>query len=524
MAAPLNASQVAGRLGLCVLSGTLLFLACGKTAIWPLAWFGMVPWLWVVLDARTRSPFFYGWVAGLLGSGGGFYWVYGLLERFAHLPVIASAAGFLLFIAYQALQWAAFSWALRRLRDRTGLPVTLLAPMIFTALELVMPFLFPWYFAITQAGVRPVIQIADITGPLGVSFLLVLVNAALYEALMPLVRRERLAWRPLAAAAVTVAIVLGYGAVRIAQVEETRAAAPKIKIGVVQANIGIREKFDAAFAAAQLALHQRLSADLDRAGADLVVWPETSFPYVISRNQSGDFDESSGGRIRRAFTAPVLLGALTKDPTNSESRYYFNSALLLGADGQFTGRYDKKELLLFGEYIPFVEEFPWLRQVIPEMANYARGAGAKTLALDVQRLGNASHVMIGPLICYEDIIPSFVNAVAALRPNMLLNLTNDAWFGDTAEPWEHLQLSVFRAVEHRLDLVRAVNTGVSAFIDSTGRIYRHGPVVDPLVTPDAPPVSLLEDVAVQEALCPDRRSFRLFEPAARRGSADLDQR
>src|SRR5262249_55640343 len=128
---------------------------------------------------------------------------------------------------------------------------------------------------------------------------------------------------------------------------------------------------------------------------------------------------------------------------------------------------------------------------VPEASNFARGDGVTTFPFGAWR--------VGPMICYEDIIPSFGRRLVAERPNLLVNITNDAWFGDTSEPWEHLALAVYRAVEHRLDVVRAVNTGVSAFVDATGRVRKEGPAVDPEQHPDAKPLALLEEVAMLDA-------------------------
>ncbi len=482
------------RLLFSALSGTLLFLACADFDIWPLAWLGFVPLLVVVLDRRCQHPFFYGWLAGLLANGGGFYWINGLLERFGHLPTIAALPLFFLLIAYQAITFALFAWAVRRLRDATALPIVLLAPVAMTAIELVVPFLFPWYLAITQAWVRPVIQIADLTGPLGVSFLLVLSSAALYELWEARRGRRRLPWRSLGLASGAIVAALLYGQIRIHQVEARRAAAPHAKVGLVQANIGIHEKFVPGLREQQLALHQRLSAELAGRGADLIVWPESAYPYVLSRAQATDFPPDDARRVQRGFDRPILFGAITV----GSGPYPYNTALMLDERGQFTGSFDKNFLLVFGEYIPFYEHIKWFRDLIPESSNFARGEGVATFPFRGRRLG--------PMICYEDIIPSFgrrlVHLPAGERPHLLVNITNDAWFGATSEPYEHLALAVYRAVEHRLDLVRAVNTGVSAFVDATGRLVEQSPAVDPDRTLDVQPQTLLADVALLDASGP----------------------
>jgi apolipoprotein N-acyltransferase len=497
----------AGRTFLSALAGTLLFLACADFDIWPLAWFGLVPLLAVLFDhegvPRVRRPFFYGFVCGLLANGGGFYWIVGLLMRFGHMPFVAAAPIFLLLVAYQALTFAIFASLLCRLRAHIDVSITWLAPLCWVACELCVPYIFPWYLAITQAWVPPVIQIADITGPLGVSFLLVLSSGAIFDLCALAVRCRGSGKRFFslstlaipASAALTVLFCLGYGLVRIEQIQSRRAQAPKIQIGVVQANIGIQEKFVPELRAQQLFVHQRLSQDLQRRGADLIVWPESSYPYALRRPVQRDFPESDPRMVRRGFDRPLLFGALTVD-TSGRDVIPYNTALLMDATGQVTGSFDKNFLLVFGEYIPYAEHMGWLKQLVPEMSNFARGTTTTTFPLPHQ----GKDYVIGPMICYEDIIPAFGRRLfdTPSPPNLLINITNDAWFGATSEPYEHMALSVFRAVEHRVDLVRAVNTGVSAFIDATGKVYAKGPAVDPLITPGVPPTTLLREAALMQ--------------------------
>ena len=177
-------------------------------------------------------------------------------------------------------------------------------------------------------------------------------------------------------------------------------------------------------------------------------------------------------RAQRGFHTPLLVWHA--HPGGS-SPYPYNSALLLDGNGTIRGHFDKNILMVFGEYIPFYEQMGWLHKLIPETSNFARGTDVEVLPLE--RAGGT--INLGPMICYEDIFPSFGRRLVDKDPNILINITNDAWFGRTSEPFEHMALSVYRTIEMRLDLVRVVNTGVSAFIDSTGRVIWKGPAVDP---------------------------------------------
>src|SRR5262245_44799840 len=164
--------------------GFLIVLSCANFDIWPLAWLAWAPVIWIVLDPRTERAWAYGFLCGLIVNAFGCYWIVPYLQRFAHLSLIAALPIFLLVVSYQTIGWALFCYLLRRLHKSAGVsvPVTFLAPILFVAVEFLMPNIFVWYLAITQASVLPVIQIAEITGPLGVSFLLMLSNAMLYEA------------------------------------------------------------------------------------------------------------------------------------------------------------------------------------------------------------------------------------------------------------------------------------------------------------------------------------------------------
>jgi apolipoprotein N-acyltransferase len=489
--APLFTRERLAKAGVSAAAGTLLFLSCAAFDIWPFAWIGVAPLLAVALHPTTKKPAVYGFITGLFANGGGFYWIVPFLQRFGHLPLVAAIPIFLLLVSYQAITFSVFAWAVRRLDDRFSFGVTFLAPVVYVACELVVPYVFPWYLAITQAWVRPVIQIADLTGPLGVSFLLVLVNGAIYDAWAAWRAGKKLPLPRLALAVGLLAASLGYGLVRIDQVSRARAAAPKLRIGLVQANIGIHEKWRPQLAQGQLAVHQDIARQLEAKGAGLVLWPESSYPYYFARDQSKDWPENDARRAQRGFTTPLLFGTLTAD---TKSPYPYNSALLLDRDGDVRGIFDKNILMVFGEYIPYYEQLKFIKELIPETSNWARGTDVSVFPLETPN----GVVRLGPMICYEDIFPSFARRLVKRDPNILINITNDAWFGRTSEPYEHLALAVYRSVESRLDLVRAVNTGVSAYVDATGKVWDKSPSVDPDETPNAKPVGLLNDVAVMQ--------------------------
>ena len=467
------------RLGLSLLAAVMLFASVPTFGLWPLMWMALGPQMQVALGAATpKQAFLWGWLTGFVANAVAFYWMDGLLERFGHMPPVEALPIMALLVGYQGLAFAFFSWGVRRMRDRTGLPLVLLAPLVMVTVELVMPQIFPYYLGISQAFVPSVIQIADITGPLGVTALMLACNGALLDAWLLRKQPRRVALRGPAIAAALILLDLGYGALRLRQVDARRAAAAKVKTGVVQANVGIIEKWDPREFARLLSLHQRESAALARAGAELMVWPESSYPYALPRPPHAvaqDLPADDPRRVRRGFDTPLLFGAVSRavgKPLAGKDRYPYNTAFMMDGAGNFTGSYDKVFLMLFGEYIPFYDQVPWFTKLVPEASNFSRGSDPAVFPLDA---GGRSF---------------------KLGPNAFINITNDAWFGRTAEPAQHLALAVFRSVEHRLEMIRAVNTGISAHIDAGGRVLAQTRSVDPDELPPPEPLTLLVDLAM----------------------------
>jgi apolipoprotein N-acyltransferase len=187
------------RLALSALGAVLMFLSAPTVDLWPLMWVGMVPQIYIALTAKTpKRAFLYGWFTGIIANTAAFSWMSGFLEHFGHMSAIQAIPVMMLLTTYQGLEFAFFSWGIYRVRRRIDLPLALVAPLVMVVIELCMPQIFPFYIAITQAWVAPVIQIADVTGPLGVSFLLAAVNGALYD-LWAARADWRRARRPLAA-------------------------------------------------------------------------------------------------------------------------------------------------------------------------------------------------------------------------------------------------------------------------------------------------------------------------------------
>jgi apolipoprotein N-acyltransferase len=466
-----------GALGLATLSGCLWFLSVTPFDFSILAWIAAVPMLLAIDKAGSyRRALFLGWWAGVVETGGGFYWLIDVMRRFADFPWLGAVAVFLLFCAARAIIFLLFTAAVCAIRKRVHVPMTILAPIGMVSSELLVPQLFPCGQWISQAWNPLVIQISELTGPLGVTALLMLVNGALYD----LWQNPRAARYPALAAGALLCAALIFGAVRMHQIDGIVAHAPRLKVGLVQPNFAytMDGEFSRDEALRQLTALQEQSQRLEQRGAQLLVWSEGSFPIAVPREFSADFPPESLAMIRRGFSVPTMIGAEMYDAAREDA---FNSAVLLDGHGKVAGRYDKVRLLAFGEYVPGIETFPWLRKLLPAGAGrFTAGTGPGVISMQDP---SGRDWRLGPVICYEDILQSFLRGVGQLHPNLLVNLTSDSWFGADTEPWEHMALSVFASVELRVSMVRSVNSGISTLIDPNGRVVQKTYANDPYRQP-----------------------------------------
>ena len=805
-----------------IVTGTLVFLAFPGWNIHYLAWFCFVPLIIALGAATPRQGFWFGLLAGTVTNAGGFHWMTVMLEEFGHMPA-APAYGILGVQALTQGLTMAIGFALWRWLAGRGVPSALACWLSLWAGEAVVPMIFPWFMGNAVSRERPMIQVADLGGVHLVSAVIFAANAAIAELPTALLNRRKPAWLFQLAVLALVGATWAYGTMRIGQVDAQQAAAPKVRIGMVEGNVGIWEK-EAKYLEGEarsrtlrhnLLKHQQMSAQLQKAGAELIVWPESAYqPYgfspvlhtldhflvvgdggaiwrhdgtalhaengqrlglprdvkllsglssprgdiwraidngrriltvtpkgtavvdmpegetavasviapvdpfgrmpaglvigsnghvwllavadylaehepdvhpvpdpgdgtklvplnapdmgplaltaaarsgmgvtvavglggalvqvvgntvrkvesptrvdlwtvaadpqgdgIVAAGQGGTVLRSDGyrwlvdtlgtqdwyaawfaadgsawlagkdgalahklplgtwqqlpplakvdlvagasdadgnllvvgrgGRIwfgkpgklaeintgsaaeitavlgelpepsyltprsakrivasqtplpsaelkypddvqademtpetdraspRRGFTTPLLYGAMTHGSElpshHAGCKDCFNSAILQGPNGEVQAVYDKAFLLMFGEYIPFGEEFPKLYELSPETSRFQSGTRTAPIELKLDKDRTAR---IGMLICYEDLVPRYAKRVAAHDPNVLINLTNDAWFGQSAEPEHHLNLALIRAVEYRRWLLRSTNTGISVFIDAVGR-------------------------------------------------------
>ncbi len=444
------------------LTGVLAFLGYPGMGQFYLAWFCLVPVLWAIDDKTPKQAFLIGWVAGIVGHGLGFHWIITMLRQFADLAWPLAAAALLLLAAVNALVFAVWAWGTRLISRDTGWNVVWVSPVVWTAAEKFWPQLFPNYLGASQHPFSLLSQIADITGILGVTFLLIYTNSVIHAVIVGIRNKQKRIWRPVAVYAGIVALVLLYGAVRISMVDQEASSVPQLTVGLVQTNRGAGDKYvdQSQF----LREHEEMSRELVKSHPlDLMVWPEGVLGVDVP-SREGVFPPSALGDLH----TPLLFGAILQTTEQGERRLY-NSAILVDKTGRIVGTYDKMVLVPFGEYIPFGDVFPQLYQWSPYSGRLWKGKNREPLLFNGQALSVN--------ICYEDIFPDQVRMLMQggrehRVPDAMFNLTNDSWYGNTVEPMEHLVLASFRAIEHRRALVRATNTGISAIVDPAGRIVK----------------------------------------------------
>jgi apolipoprotein N-acyltransferase len=320
------------------------------------------------------------------------------------------------------------------------------------------------------------LQTAELVGERGTSLLLALVCGLAADAV------GNRAWRPAIAAAGIMIALLAYGAVRERQVDAARARAAHMRIALIQPDFDPVFHFDRKNADGMLRELTRLTREAEAAGAALTIWPESAYPFTLPH---GTTRSPHGERavLEDGVHGPVLTGVYL---STEEHGVGTNSAMLVEPDGTIGPTQDKRHLLWFGETVPLADTFPVLRRV------FARGTGlAPGREEALFRVGGAR---LAVLNCYEDTLPAAGREAMSVSPNLLVNVTNDAWFSGSAESELHLRLAVLRAIEARRDLVRAVNRGPTTWVDAAGRIVARREAAPGTGAP--PP--LVADVALLE--------------------------
>jgi apolipoprotein N-acyltransferase len=454
---------------LALMAAGLMILPTFEPILWPLAWVALVPILFAIRDISVKRAFLLGWWMEAFATWLGFYWLIGTMVNFGYISVPFSFVLFAIIGLGNGIRLGLYTCWLRWVAAHTG-PAwyrLLIPPCAFVMLDYLYPRVFPWALGITQWGATPLTQIADVTGVHGITFLLVtfsvMITSLIPHATAPAPATR---WRMSLACLFLISATVGYGFWRMPRIHAAIHAAEPLRVAMVQPNIGFDEKGDRAKRDAQFIQQLDLSRESLAGRPDLIIWPETMYPYAVSSTEPSLVLPI----LKEAPNTHWLIGALVYNRQGNPFQR-FNAALLVDPTARIIDRYAKQRLLAFGEYIPMQRQFPFLRNISPTIGDLTPGAGG------VVALPNGTR--IGPLICYEDILPALARQAVQQGAVLLVNLTNNAWFGQTYAPYQHRQLAAFRAIENRVYLVRVTNTGLTSIIDPLGREHAALPTDQP---------------------------------------------
>lgn len=438
-----------------LLSAGLMVLAMPKFSLTALGLAGLLPLILSLRGAAPRQALGAGLVFGLGYSLGLCYWVSSVMVNYGGIPGYLAGLVLLLLVSILAVYHGIWALAVARLW-KAGWWLVPGGGLTWVGLEWIRSWIltgFPWMDLGYLLTPWPLFtQTADLGGVALSGFLVAGTNLALARALAGPAR-----FRIVLVAALAWLAAGGYGFLSLDRLAEKTAAAPKIRVQVAQGNIDQDRKWDEAFARETMDRYLGLSRFQGKVPR-LIVWPETAIPFYLGEGRPED-GELKG--LARELQAWLLVGAPAVERSGGETRFY-NRAWLFDDRGRVAGFADKVHLVPYGEYVPLKEYMPFLGKLVEQVGDYSAGPRGKLLAAWFGRLG--------VLICYESIFPELAREQVLGGAGLLTNMTNDAWFGRSSAPFQHLVMLTWRAVENRRSIVRAAQTGISALIDPAGRV------------------------------------------------------
>lgn len=460
--------------------------------------FGFIGWITacaltvsVRMTRRICRDFF---LFGFLFGFSAFYWLPDTLQFFGGFPTAVSYVLFVLFLAASSLQFVLCGWLYCKLKqtrlDAWGLSLAL----AWLSTEFLFPRLFPWYLAHSQINFFGVSNLAAIIGVAPVSAMMIWMTEMLLRVFRPFPERPKGNAFKLGIVFTLIVTLYVAGQFSERQTREQLKAQLPIKVALIQGNLSAKEKGDIRYFETNLETYRRLSLNAKAAGAQIVLWPESVMniwtPEKIETLLHTRFHPYP------ELGLPLLFGALTyrerearevPERVQEDDFFKFNSAFGIDSEGSVLGVYHKKILMPFGEYLPFADTFPKLKELSPYSGDFSKGDLHEPIEFVLNSAGNApQHASIGALICYEDMIPTLTRDFVSRGANLFVNLTNDAWYGQTAAPYQHNLLAAWRAVETRRFLLRVTNTGFTTVVDPFGKsvhqldIFTEGFVVAPV--------------------------------------------
>ena len=454
---------------LSIVSGVALTMGFPLVGFSYAAWVALTFLLFAIRDTSVWNSFILGMLAGMVHFATLLYWLIGTINIYGYLPLWLSVIIFISLVFYLSLYVAAFAGMVGFLCSGSVFSLFLI-PVFWVCLEYIRSFAFtgfPWgLIGYTQYAHLNLIQISDIFGVYGVSFVIALSNTVIFFGLLYLKKKK---WhgrsmdaRKTAASFLMLisvfVMIMVYGDARLRSADQMIGESEKLNVAVIQGNIEQAAKWDLKFRTDTIKEYIRLSEQANKARPDLIVWPETAAPFYFKYNIEMTKMVLQSIRAMKTY---FVVGSPTVEFADPRDHYY-NSAYLVAPDGDIAARNDKVHLVPFGEYVPFKKWLPFIDHMVAQVGEFDAGEKEDTLKW--------APADIGVLICYEVIFPELASEMVANNAGLLVNITNDAWFGNTSAPYQHFSMAVFRAVENRRALIRAANTGISGFINPAGRV------------------------------------------------------
>lgn len=479
--------------GLAGLSGLMLTVSFPPLDLNWMVWISLIPLLISIGDKSSLDALKLGLLAGLCHYLTLIYWIVVVLSHYGDITFILSLITLFLLSFYLALYIAFFALILVFFK-KDRLP-SFWGASIWVALEYARTHIitgFPWcLLGYSQYSRLPLIQISDIVGVYGISFIIILVNILIYNILSALLEtKPRHSWqgersntfqrdfRPhlnlltgfisnlkkkrsigieIALTSFLIGFILVYGYHNLKDKADISSKGKGLKAVIVQGNIDQSIKWNPDFQEKTLAIYKKLSEKSVDFKPQIIIWPETAVPFFF---QDRSYLSKEVFKAARITNSNILFGspAYLKD---KGKKLYYNRAYVISENREL-GRYDKVHLVPFGEYVPLKKYIPFVHRLVPAAGDFSPGKKVKPI--------NVPDLQIGVLICYEAIFPDISRKLAIQGAELLVNITNDAWFGHTSAPYQHLSMAVFRCVENGLPMARAANTGISAFILADGKI------------------------------------------------------
>jgi apolipoprotein N-acyltransferase len=468
---------------LALLSGVLLALSFPRFGHPAFAWIALIPLLLALTGwrgvpgrlpgQRTQRAFALGLTSGFVYFVGTVYWTGDVVRQFGGLAPPVALLAMALLSAYLALFPAFAALITSRLIIRAGAGGLLLFPAAWVSTEFFRGYLlggFPWVpLGNSQIDVLPVVQLASLLGVYGVSALVAFINTVVIYALLT-TGRQRIA--AIASAVVVLGATGAWGSWRMAEGSLRREGTP-LRVGLVQGNIAQQDKWNPREARRIFTTHIAMTRDVVRRGAEYVLWPESSTPFMFEENEEG---EEAVRALARETKVPVLFGS--DQLVRGANPRMYNAAFLVTPEGKTAAVYRKIHLVPFGEYIPMKSWLTFVSPLVDSLAEFAPGDSMVMIPI-------GSH-LTSTAICYEVVYPGLIRQAVEAGSELLTTITNDGWYGYSSAPYQHFALASMRAVEQGRYLARAANTGISGVVDPYGRVVQRSAIFEQ--------VGIVEDV------------------------------